>query len=55
MKEEEVLQLRVPLEGEFLQRFLLLKKKYGVKSNTEVIRALIKEKYDEIVGTRVLR
>jgi len=45
---EKILQLRVPLRGVTKERFLYVKEKYRVENSTDLVRLLIKEKYDEI-------
>ena len=45
--EKESLGLNVILEGEVKQKFLEIKRKKGLKNNSEVIRAIIKEFWTE--------
>ncbi len=40
--------VRLELTGEMLERFRAVKKYYGMKRNTEILRALIAEKYDKL-------
>jgi hypothetical protein len=40
--------IRVGLDGQMLDRFKVVKKYYGLKRNTEVIRTLIAEKYGKL-------
>lgn len=42
--------IRVDLEEEIADKFLELKKKWGLKSYTETVRHLIKTVYDEIMN-----
>lgn len=42
------LVLRVDLDGDAVGKFQALKKKLGLKNNTEVIRSLINQRYAEI-------
>ena len=44
------LYLKVTLEGEVKKRFLLLKKKLGMESNSDVVRFLISQHYDKLFG-----
>jgi len=37
----EVMQLRVPLEGEDLEKFNRLKEKFGLSANTETFRFML--------------
>jgi hypothetical protein len=46
-KEGFELQLRVPLQGDLLEKFNALKQKYGVENNTEVVRILLNRIYNE--------
>lgn len=43
MMEKEKLEIRVVLEDEVKQRFLVIKKRKGIKNNSEVLRYLISE------------
>lgn len=47
MKDDE-LNLRITLEGEMLNRFKALKRRYGINSGADLVRLLITQKYDEI-------
>lgn len=47
MKEDEI-QVRVVFEGEEAAKFNAIKKKYGLKSNADVIRFLIAREYERI-------
>jgi len=42
-------EIRVSLDKEFIEKIESLKKHYGIKNKTELIRLLITEKYREIV------
>lgn len=46
--EKKPIQLRVDLEGEWVEKFELIKEKKGLTINTEVVRQMIKETYDRI-------
>jgi hypothetical protein len=50
--EAEVVQFRLVLEGEMARRFLTIKKHYGFENNTDTIRLLITQAYEEIVKGR---
>jgi len=43
MAEQEVLDIRLKLEGDIAQRFLAIKKAKGLKNDTEVLRLIINE------------
>jgi len=42
-EQEEVLDIRLRLEGEVKERFLKIKEAKGLTNNTEVMRLIIKE------------
>lgn len=42
------LLLRVDLDGDLVRKFQAIKKRMGLKNNTEVIRSLINQRYDEL-------
>jgi len=42
-KENEILDIRLKLEGETRERFLKIKESKGLTNNTEVLRLLITE------------
>ena len=44
----EKINIRMNLEGEIAERFKTVKKWLGLKRNTEVIRALVTERYMKI-------
>jgi len=44
----EKVPIRIDFEGTEAEKFRTVKKYFGLKQNTEVIRALISEKYNEI-------
>lgn len=45
-KENEILDIRVRLEGEVKEKFLQIKKVKGLTNNTEVLRFIINEFYE---------
>ena len=47
-KEDDSLELRVPLKGKVKEKFFFIKDKHGLENNTDVIRLLITQKYDEL-------
>jgi hypothetical protein len=53
-EKNKIMQLRVPLKGEMKTRFLKLKDRFGFESNTDLIRLLITEKYDELKKEGIL-
>ena len=50
MKEEKI-HIRLDLEGEVAKRFLYLKKRLGIKSNAELLRLLISQEYQRLIGS----
>ncbi len=48
MESKEKIPIRMDFENEDAKRFEVVKRVLGLKQNTEVIRALISEKYREI-------
>lgn len=52
MRQETVLERKIPIRINFedaeVEKFEVVKKHMGLKQNTEVIRALISEKYNDI-------
>ncbi len=40
--------IRIILENELADKFLLIKKRKGIKHNTEVIRLLVNEKFEQL-------
>ncbi len=51
MSEEDKVQIGVMLEGEVKKRFEAIKKYYGMEKNADLIRVLLKEKYEELKET----
>ena len=51
-EKESVVQFRLILEGEMARRFLTIKKHYGFENNTDTVRLLISQAYEEIVKGR---
>jgi hypothetical protein len=47
-RKGEVIQIRLNLEGELADKFLKIKKRYGLESNTDLIRLLIVQAYDQL-------
>jgi len=47
-EETGTLQLKVVLEGDMLKRFLELKKKMGLENNSDIMRMLITQAYEEL-------
>ena len=45
MSETEKIKICVDIEGEVSERFLYLKKKWGLKTHSSVIRLLISNEY----------
>ncbi len=48
--ESDAVQLRLVLEGEAAKKFIMLKKKYGVLKNVELVRILIEQEYQRKIG-----
>jgi hypothetical protein len=47
MSDDKVLDIRLKLDGDVAQRFLEIKKAKGLKNETEVLRLIINEYYQE--------
>ncbi len=47
-REEEPIRIALVLEGEMAKRFEAVKKKWGLEANTDVIRMLITNYYDQM-------
>jgi hypothetical protein len=47
-KTEEKVNFSMTFEGEAAKRFEVVKKYYGLENNTEVIRILLYEKYNQL-------
>ena len=52
MKQKTILQHQIPIrinfDGVAAEKFEVVKRHLGLKQNTEVVRALLSEKYNEI-------
>ena len=48
MSENEVLDIRLRLNGEIKQRFLKIKQAKGLTNNTEVLRLVINEYFEQL-------
>jgi len=46
MESEQIVRIRLDLEGEDAKRFLKLKEKRGLKNNSELVRQVLKEAAD---------
>ncbi|RLE49190.1 MAG: hypothetical protein DRJ18_00135 [Candidatus Methanomethylicota archaeon] len=46
MESEQIVRIRLDLEGEDAKRFLKLKEKRGLKNNSELVRLVLKEAAD---------
>jgi hypothetical protein len=51
-KKEKNSQVRLELDGPLLEHFKIVKENYGVKRNTDVLRLLVNDKYQEMFGTK---
>ena len=49
--EKDVIYLKIALEGEVKKRFLLVKKKLGIESNSDLVRLLISQEHDKLFGS----
>jgi len=49
--ERTMITLRVNLKGITLKRFLMLKERYGLENDTELIRLLIGQEYQRQFGS----
>jgi hypothetical protein len=47
-KNDEKINFSMTFEGEGAKRFLEVKKFYGLENNTEIIRTLVSEKYNQL-------
>jgi hypothetical protein len=47
-KKEEPIRIALNLEGDMAKRFQAVKKKWGLEANTDVIRMLITQYYDQL-------
>ena len=47
MESEQIVRIRLDLEGEDAKRFLKLKEKRGLKNNSELVRQVLKEAADK--------
>ena len=47
METEQIVRIRLDLNGKEAQRFVALKEKRGLKNNSELVRQLVKEAADE--------
>ena len=48
MPEKKTIQVRLSLEGNIAQKFLKIKRTYGLKTNADVVRLLITLEYERI-------
>lgn len=53
-KEKEPIRIRLDLEGVDAKMFFYVKRRKGVKNNTEVVRVLINEAYTALGGKELL-
>lgn len=51
MSKEKVF-IRVDLDGPLAEKFNILKQKKGIKNSTELIRILITQEYERIMGSQ---
>jgi hypothetical protein len=53
MTENTKLSIRLDLEGELARKFEKIKREKGIANNTDVIRLLITETYNQLEGSNV--
>lgn len=53
--EEREIQVRIVLNGEMAQRFNLIKKRFGLNSNAEVVRLMITLEHEKITNQKMIR
>ena len=46
----EKVTIRIDLEGDLAKYFLYLKKRKGIKNNSELVRMLIVQEYERLAG-----
>ena len=52
-EESQVLRISINLQNEMAQKFLEVKKHWGLESNTDVLRMLITWYYDEMTKKKL--
>ena len=52
MSKKEPVRIALVLEGEMAKRFDAVKKKWGLEANTDVVRMLITQYYDQLPAQR---
>ena len=52
MSEEKV-TIRIDLTDDLAREFLYLKKRKGIKNNSELVRPLIAEEYQRLAGRQI--
>jgi len=52
-KMVEKINIRMDLQGDMANYFILLKKRKGIKNNTELVRILIVQEYDRLMGRQI--
>ena len=50
-KKEEEIQIRLVLKGDLAKRFSYLKDRLGIHNNSELVRLLISQEYQRLVGS----
>jgi len=53
MSEKEKIAIRIDLTGDLANNFLFLKKRKGIKNNSELVRLLIAQEYQRIGGQQI--
>ena len=47
-QEKKTIRIGLTLEGEILKRFLIVKRKWGIETNADIVRLLITNEYEKI-------
>jgi len=53
MGEGRTISIRVDLSGELAKEFLFIKKRKGIKNNSELVRLLIAQEYQRLEGRTI--
>ena len=47
-REEEILRIGIVLIGQMVEKFEALKQRYGIRSNSDLMRFLVSDKFEQI-------
>jgi len=53
MSEEKTISIRLDLVGELAKEFTYVKRRKGIKNNSELVRLLIAQEYQRLEGRQV--